>query len=191
LKNAAHVNLFILDACPVPGIALTKGPPAALLTHSALRLSCNHEGFAGLWREVLGDDWREPRRPRRGWPVLRGEDDRWLVRAAIDAVVAEAYGLSREQYAHVLSAFNHKSYPKAPEVCLAAFDELTARGLEAFCRAHDPYWDVPLKKEPATPAIDALVPERITGGTGQEGLFADVAPRRQRRGRRSRAREGG
>jgi len=53
------------------------------------------------------------------------------------------YGLSCDQYTHVLSSFSHKSYPKAPEVCLAAFDELHAIGLEAFCRKHDPYWDTP------------------------------------------------
>ena len=44
------------------------------------------------------------------WPVLAGDDERWAVRAAIDAVVADAYGLSREQYAHVLSTFSHASY---------------------------------------------------------------------------------
>ena len=49
----------------------------------------------------------------------REEDERWEVRATIDAVVANAYGLNREQYAHVLSTFKHKSYPKAPTLCLA------------------------------------------------------------------------
>lgn len=56
----------------------------------------------------------------------------------IDAVVAEAYGLSRDQYVHVLASFSHKSYPKAPASCLAAFDELASLGLEAFTRKHDP-----------------------------------------------------
>ena len=35
-------------------------------------------------------------------------------------------------------------FPDAPELCLAAFDELQALGLEGFARRHDPYWDVPL-----------------------------------------------
>jgi hypothetical protein len=33
-------------------------------------------------------------------------------RGAIDTVVADAYGLTREQYAHVLASFSHRSYPK-------------------------------------------------------------------------------
>ena len=53
------------------------------------------------------------------WPVLARDDERWRVRTAIDAVVADAYGLSRDQYAHVLSTFKHTNYPKAPELCLA------------------------------------------------------------------------
>ena len=43
-----------------------------------------------------------------------------------------SYGLNREQYAHVLSTFSHRSYPKAPELCLAKFDELKRIGLEAL-----------------------------------------------------------
>jgi len=116
-------------------------------------MTCGDSGYAALWREQLGDAWREPT-PAFIWPVLEGDDARWAVRAAIDAVVAEAYGLSREQYAHVLSTFSHRSYPKAPDLCLARFDELKSIGLEAFTRRHDPYWDVPLNEDLPLPVID-------------------------------------
>lgn len=149
-KSAAHVNLFILGGCPVP--ALPEGARRFLVRQS-LRLSCNHVGYAALWTDQLGDRWREPK-PEHTWPVLEGDDARWVVRAAIDAVVADAYGLDRLQYDHVLSSFNHRSYPKAPERCLAAYDELKTLGLEAFTRKHDPYWDVPLNEELPTPVID-------------------------------------
>ena len=79
--------------------------------------------------------------------------------AAIDAVVAQAYGLDREQYAHVLSTFSHKSYPKAPALCLARFDELTEIGLEAFTKKWDPYWDVPLNESLPEPVIELPVVE--------------------------------
>ncbi len=65
------------------------------------------------------------------------------MRAAIDAVVADAHGLCRDQYSHVLSTFKHTSYPKAPELCLARFDELKSIGLDAFTGKRDPYWDTP------------------------------------------------
>jgi hypothetical protein len=70
--------------------------------------------------------------------VLAGDDERWAVRAAIDAVVADAYGLSRDQYAHVLSTFSHASYSKAPELCLARFDELKSIGIDAFTKSTTP-----------------------------------------------------
>lgn len=43
-------------------------------------------------------------------------------RAAIDAIVARAYGLDRGQYEAILRDFSHKSDPDAPGSCLAAFD---------------------------------------------------------------------
>ncbi len=46
----------------------------------------------------------------------------WLLRAEIDAEVARQYGLTRDQYRHVLASFSHRSFPDAPELCLAAFD---------------------------------------------------------------------
>jgi hypothetical protein len=152
-KVQSTVNLFILDACPVPPLALT--PPRSLfLAHAALRLSCNHEGYLPLWQEQLGPEtWRESS-PRFTWPVLAGDEARWAVRAAADAVIAEAYGLSRGQYAHILSSFNHKRYSRAPDLCLAAFDELCATGIEAFTRAHDPYWDIPLADTLPAPVFD-------------------------------------
>jgi hypothetical protein len=155
-KSAANVNLFILDGCPVPPSAFEE-PMASLLAHSALRLSCNHSGYALLWREQVGAEWREQGKRHR-WPVLDGEDERWAVRAAVDAAVASAYRLSRRQYEHVLSSFNHRSHPAAQATCLAAFDELQRIGLKSFAKRHDPYWDVPLIIDLAKPVIDLDVP---------------------------------
>ena len=152
LKVQATVNLFILN-----NTALPKMGSSAFLAHSAIRLTCNHSVYEPLWREQLGDEWREDKPPFT-WPVLEGDDARWAVRAAIDAVVADAYGLSREQYAHVLSTFSHASYPLAPELCLARFDELHNIGLEAFTKKHDPYWDIPLNENLPQPVIDLPIP---------------------------------
>ncbi|MBI3920798.1 MAG: hypothetical protein HY318_05210 [Armatimonadetes bacterium] len=97
------------------------------------------------------------------------------MRAAIDAVVADAYGLSRDQYAHVLSTFSHRSYPKAPELCLARFDELKEIGLEAFTRKWDPYWDVPLNENLPEPVIELPgVGSQESRGGGQETLALGV-----------------
>jgi len=135
----ANLSLSLLKQTSAPTI-LPKH--RALLVHASLRLSASGVHFRPLWREQFGDTWREDR-PGFTWPTLEGDDARWAVRAAIDAVVADAYGLSRDQYEHVLSTFSHASYPKAPDLCLAAFDELKAIGLESFTKKHDPYWDIP------------------------------------------------
>jgi hypothetical protein len=46
----------------------------------------------------------------------------WVIRAKVDAEIAQAYGLNRIQYQHILSSFSHRSFPDAPSLCLAAFD---------------------------------------------------------------------
>lgn len=187
LRVRATVSQFMILGTPVP--SLNRSDSRSFLGHGALRLSCNHSGYAALWQEQLGSVWREPDRPAFTWPVLEGDDARWAVRAAIDAVVADAYGLSRAQYQHVLASFSHKSYPKAPGLCLAAFDELKQLGLDAFCKKHDPYWDIPLNEQLPKPVIDLPIPD--AGGAPAPieapNLFPDQPARpRPARGKRRR-----
>jgi hypothetical protein len=134
-------------------------------------LSCTHAGYESLWREQLGEVWREPA-PGFTWPVLYGDDVRGQVRAAIDALVAEAYGLTRREYEHVLSTFSHKSYREAPMLCLEKFDELESLGLEHFTRKCDPYWDISLNKNLPQPAID--IPSDSAAVQEQGVLYAEA-----------------
>ena len=153
-KAAAHVSLYILAELPVPALS----PDAArFLAHGCLRLCCNHEGFAPLWREQVGG-------AGASWPVIADEAARWRLRAAMDVVVALAYGLERAQYERVLSSFSHKSFPAAPGLCRAAFDELVRTGSVTFYAEHDPYFDLPLVATVAAPVIEHLVaPETQRG----------------------------
>jgi hypothetical protein len=152
----------MLHATPFP-ISCLRAPSCGYLVHSALRLTCNHAGYETLWREQVGGTWHEPKSPST-WPVLATDDERWAARAVIDAVVADAYGLSREQYAHILSTFSHKTYPKAPALCLEKFDELQRIGLDAFTRKYDPYHDIPLNENLPKPVIE-LPSIAAVGGT--------------------------
>jgi hypothetical protein len=127
-KIAASLSLFMLNGCPAP--ALTVGA-ARFLAHGALRLSSGHAGYTRLWREQLGPD--------PIFSALLAPKDRGVLRASIDAVVAQAYGLTRADYQHILSAFSHKADPSAPQECLAAFDLLTENGEAAFYRRFDPF----------------------------------------------------
>jgi hypothetical protein len=121
LKAATHLSLYILDAVPVPRF---RTAAYGFLTHAALSLSCNHAAYAGLWREYVPGPMRRD-----------GDTD---LRPRIDAIVANAYGLTRDQYDHVLRGFSHRSHLDAPARCLAAFDELTMLGEIRFCRQYDP-----------------------------------------------------
>jgi hypothetical protein len=152
----AHLSAFILDQLPWA----TFGPRRKFLIHQALRLVCQDRLFAPLWKRHLGGSWEDVS-ATAGVSVVVQAVDRWRVRAAMDAVVADAYGLDRDHFEHVLASFGHRSYPKAPELCVAALDELQAIGLEAFCRRHDPYWDIPLNESLPEPAID--FPDLHTG----------------------------
>jgi hypothetical protein len=149
-RAAAHVSIYILAELPMPELA----PDAErLLAHGALRLCCNHRGFSRLWDEQLGNAWREPS-SHRSWPVIGDLAARWALRAAMDAIVAHGYGLDRSQFERILTGFNHKSWPAAPALCLAAFDEVASQGHDLFCCSHDPYADIPLVTANARPVIN-------------------------------------
>lgn len=186
LAVSANITFNFLDPVPVPRLE----PLALFLTHAALRLSANHAGYEPLWREQLGEAWREAG-PAWTWPALSGDASRWALRTAVDAVVAAAYGLTREQYAHVLSTFSHASYPEAPRLCLAALDELHRDGLEAFTRRHDPYHDIPLNENLPQPVINLPVAAATTfheepAAYAATDLFGNQAPETPRPGRRRR-----
>ncbi|QOJ00962.1 MAG: N-6 DNA methylase [Phycisphaeraceae bacterium] len=176
MQIGPNLSLFIVETIPIPGLDQAT---RLMLAHGAMRLAALHSAYMPLWREQFGDEWREVERQPFAWPALAGDKARWAVRSAIDAVVADAYGLSREQYAHVLSTFGHKSSPEASKLCLAGFDELQAIGLEAFCKKHDPYWDIPLNESLPTPVIELPTPSADNG-----------APPEGASGRRGRRRNG-
>ncbi len=71
LRVRAHLNLFILLATPIP-----RQPYCMQFAHFALRLTCNHAGYGPLWREQLGEAWREPGKLPMTWPVLATDDQR-------------------------------------------------------------------------------------------------------------------
>ncbi len=141
IRSSANLNRFILRHTALP----RPQQPAleALAVHTALRLTCNHAGYAPLLREQLGDVWRE-QGERGTWPLVADPVARGRLLGVLDAVAADAFGLSRAQLEHVLSTFSHRSSPEGPRFALEAFDDLRVVGKEAFAARYDPYSDVPL-----------------------------------------------
>jgi hypothetical protein len=134
-KAATHLSLYILEAMPVPGFGEAA---RRFLAHAALRLTCIRAGYDALWRDQAGG-------------AQNNADT--VLRVRIDAVVADAYGLDRDSYGHVLRGFSHRSWPDAAALCLDAFDTLRADGLDAFCRRYDLLWDRALPTARAQPFV--------------------------------------
>jgi len=150
-RVGAAVNKFLLEAIPVPQLKSA----ALFLAHSALRLVSNHYQYGPLWKEQLGDAWREGSKELCTWPVLATEEKRWEIRSAIDAIVADAYGLSHDQYEHVLHSFDRASGSNPyTTICLEKFEELKNIGIESFTKKYDPYWDIPLVETLPKPVIE-------------------------------------
>jgi hypothetical protein len=172
-RVTTSLSNFSLAPIPLP----RTDTMASFLVHGALRLSCNHAGYAHLWREQVGEAWREGGLPAEfRFPVLTGDESRWKVRAAIDALVAHAYGFSRQLYEHVMASFSHTSYHRAPALCLSLFDELERIGVKEFTRNYDPYWDIPLNENLPKPLINIPIPP-VSEDDGQCTIaFADGTP---------------
>jgi len=138
-KAAASVSLFLLRGCPVPNLTIEA---RRFLAHGALRLSCQHAGFEPLWHSQTGSSEPFPSAPA-------GPD----LRAAVDATVAWAFGLSRVDYQHILTGFNHKADPSMPDRCLTAFDELLSGGARKFFKQNDPIARFPLVQDRSQPTM--------------------------------------
>jgi hypothetical protein len=70
-------------------------------------------------------------------------------------LVANCYGLSKEQYTIVLESFDRASGKNIyKDNCLEKYAELIKIGTEAYIKNYDPYWDVPLNENLPEPVIE-------------------------------------
>jgi hypothetical protein len=81
-------------------------------------------------------------------------DEHRQTRAAVEAVVAFEFGLSRPEFRQLLSGFSDRSCADLKAGCLTSFEQLEADGLDAFVQSRDPYADVPVVTSLPEPAMD-------------------------------------
>lgn len=96
-KVTSHVNIFYVEQLPVPRLQAGNLYFDALVPRAA-RLTCTTHHFAELWEEVMGSAWDES-------VGATSDDERQGLRDEIDAIVAHLYGLSRDDFAHILGTF--------------------------------------------------------------------------------------
>jgi hypothetical protein len=155
----SNLSKSIMGLVMIPEI-----PPMAtrFLVHSSVRLECVSRAHSELWFDQIGSVWRESTE-QFSWPALKIDNERWEVRSLVDALIASSFGLCRNEYEKILSSFGHKSFTKAPFLCLDAFDDLQEIGMDEFARKHDPYWDIPLDESLPQPDSAFSIPEKVSG----------------------------
>lgn len=97
LQIGTNLSFYIVYQLPMPRLMPDNSYFQAIVPRAA-QLTCTRPEFAEFWEEVIGEPWSE----------LRGATDsveRQTLRDEIDALVAHLYGLSREDFAHILSTF--------------------------------------------------------------------------------------
>jgi hypothetical protein len=118
-----NLGLYMLSESPVPRLA-SGNPYFDAIVPRAARLTCTRAEFAGLWHEVMGKRWSASR-------GATAPAERQALRDENDALVAHLYGLSREDFAHVLGAFplvfpaGEAGYARK-EALLAVYDRFAA-----------------------------------------------------------------
>lgn len=123
-KVAANVNMFYIYQLPVPRLTPGNSYFDAIVPRAA-RLTCIRAEFAGLWREVMGEDWDDSK-------GATDPAERQQLRNEIDAIVAHLYGLGRSDFDHILGTFP-LVFPDTPEgwarreALLDVYDEWAGR----------------------------------------------------------------
>jgi hypothetical protein len=105
-KITTSLSMFHFYQLPLP--RLTAGHPVFdAIVPRAARLSCTSPAFAPLWQAVMGTPWS---------PSHAATDPatRQRLRDELDALVAHLYGLTRDEFAHILATFP-LVFPPTPE----------------------------------------------------------------------------
>jgi hypothetical protein len=96
--------MFIVAQLPVPRLTQGTRHFDALVVRAA-RLTCTTPEFAALWDEVAAHYPGEMATPWQPACAASAPGERAHLRAEIDALVADLYGLSEADFAYILTTF--------------------------------------------------------------------------------------
>jgi retron-type reverse transcriptase len=133
-KVSLTMSFTILDSLPFPRPRGDE-PWMPTLVPLALRLTATGPEMTAYWNVLASKGWVSPVPPSTEVAGVTDPEQRLLVRAEIDAVVArDVFGLSREEIQHILETF-----PTAQEYEEQEFGEFRSRRLilEAYSRQDD------------------------------------------------------
>lgn len=101
-KVTTNINMFYIYQLPIPRITADEPFFDDIVTRAA-KLICTTAEFADLWNEVMETPWT----PECG---ATDEAERNRLRAELDGMIANIYGLTYEEFEYILSTF-----PLAPQ----------------------------------------------------------------------------
>ena len=127
-----NVNLFLLYQIRLPRLS-RQDPRFASIVRRSARLVCTTDVFADLWNEVDSDIGMEgainsSNRSKQRWSpsvAAVASHERSQLRSELDALVAHLYGLTEEEFRHVLSTFPLVD-PGVRDAALAAYRSVSA-----------------------------------------------------------------
>jgi len=92
-----NINIFYIYQLPIPRLGATD-KWYKLMIEKAAKLVCSTPEFADLWKEVMQSEWSQK-------SVAITEPERNRLKADLDGIIAYIYGLTEEEFTHILSTF--------------------------------------------------------------------------------------
>lgn len=111
---ATNINMFYIYQLHIPRLKETDKWYRPIVERAA-KLICTTDDYSDLWKEVMKTDWNEKL-------AATNEADRNKLRAELDGIIANIYGLTQAEFSYILTTF-----PVVPELQKkAAFDAYKA-----------------------------------------------------------------
>lgn len=92
-----NINMFYIYQLPVPRLKKTDKWFKPIIEKTA-KLICTTQEFADLWEEVMPTNWDAN-------VSANSEEERNQLRAELDGIIANIYGLTEEEFTYILTTF--------------------------------------------------------------------------------------
>ena len=96
-KISSHCNIFYVYQLPVPRLSFNHKWYKPIVERAA-KLICTSEEYAELWSEAMKTRWTSS-------VAITNEEERNKLRAELDGIIAQTYGLTEEEFSYILSTF--------------------------------------------------------------------------------------
>ena len=167
-KSAAHVNLFILNGCPVPALVT---PAASSPTPPSASPATTRATSCSAWRAARLRAWREPS-PRFTWPGPAGDDARGAVGLGRHRCRRRPRLRPRPRAVRARPCASATARTEGPRALPRRLRRIQSAGLEAFLRARPRRSHIPLVESLPSPVIDLPEPAPAEEGAAADGASA-------------------